>query len=201
MYSNPLIPHGYSPYIWPHIPGIFLPYSPTQKLSEAITPERVTCVDQAFTPEEAKIGQLVGFSVFLKCIVFDELIDEDAPLNLSLKGRSRSHNIWSPGSLCEQEMKTNDVKPDSSVGNAVKSAKLVENKWRWDAQEKECQNKLPTIGPSGEKTFTVNFSFIYVRLCSQIWGFLIFNIYINVSLIVHSVSPMYLFPKFVDYPR
>ncbi|KAK9710485.1 Zinc finger, C2H2 type [Popillia japonica] len=135
VYNNPLIPHGYTPYIWPHIPGIFLPYSPTQKPPEAISPKKVTCVEPSFTPEEAKT-------------------DEDAPLNLSLKGRSRSHNIWSPGSLCEQEMKTNDMKPDSSVGNIAKTSKIAENRWRWDIQEKESQNKLPSIGPSGEKTFT-----------------------------------------------
>lgn len=136
MYSNPLIPHSYSPYIWPNIPNIFLPYSPTQKPAEALSPDRVACIDQNFTPEESKT-------------------DDDAPLNLSMKGRSRSHSIWSPGSLCEQEMKTNDMKPDSSMSNVTKVSKLVENRWRWDIQEKESPNKLPSVGPSGEKTFTV----------------------------------------------
>lgn len=101
---------------------------------------------------------VIDMICFVNIIDIYYFTDEDAPLNLSLKGRSRSHNIWSPGSLCEQEMKTNDMKPDSSVGNIAKTSKIAENRWRWDIQEKESQNKLPSIGPSGEKTFTVSSS-------------------------------------------
>ncbi|XP_022919155.1 zinc finger protein 629-like [Onthophagus taurus] len=134
MYANPLLPQTYPPYLWPHIPGIFLPYSPIQRPPEAASPERVTSVDPGVTPEKAKT-------------------DDEGPLNLSMKGRSRAHSIWSPGSLCEQEMKM-EIKPDSSIETAVKMTNLIENRWRWENQEKDVQTKAPTIGPSGEKTFT-----------------------------------------------
>lgn len=82
--------------------------------------------------------------------------DEDAPLNLSLKGRSRTHSIWSPGSLCEQEMKNVVTKPDSNLGTTIISpVKLLDGRWKWD-HEKDFQAKTAhTIGPTGEKQFTV----------------------------------------------
>ncbi|KAJ8921100.1 hypothetical protein NQ315_015898, partial [Exocentrus adspersus] len=137
MYANslnPLVSSPYPPYIWHPIPGLFLPYSPAHRPG-SLSPDRATTVlDQGCVPENAKI-------------------DEDAPLNLSLKGRSRMHSIWSPGSLCEQEMKSVD-KPDSSVGSTVVSpVRTMENRWKWD-YDRDLQSKAPTIGPLGEKQFT-----------------------------------------------
>lgn len=90
--------------------------------------------------------------------VFTNFSEEDAPLNLSLKGRSRNLSIWSPGSLCEQEMKTLvDIRPDSSISASTLSPeRLSESRWKWDQSENDCQGKLSTTGPSGEKTFTVS---------------------------------------------
>lgn len=49
-----------------------------------------------------------------------------------------------------------DVRSDSSIGNSANSpGKASENRWRWDISDKDCQSKVPSIGPSGEKTFTV----------------------------------------------
>lgn len=88
----------------------------------------------------------------------DLITDEDTPLNLSLKGRSRSHGIWSPGSLCEQEIQSkSDIKPDSSVGSIIDASKQAEHQWRsWETREKESHIKITSIGSSGEKTFTVS---------------------------------------------
>ncbi|NP_001164138.1 senseless [Tribolium castaneum] len=115
MYANSLMPAPYNPYVWHPIPGLFLPYNKVDSLS----PESAASAE-AYTPETAKS-------------------DEEAPLNLSLKGRSRSHSIWSPGSLCEQEMKLE--KADSSKS------------WRWESDKDTHQSKVPTIGPGGEKQF------------------------------------------------
>lgn len=90
------------------------------------------------------------------------IADEEAPLNLSLKGRTRSHNIWSPGSLCEQEMKSVEIKPDSSVTTLVSPLQTTDSRWKWDQlnhqnSERDLQvSKAPTVGPSGEKQFTVS---------------------------------------------
>ncbi|CAG9771761.1 unnamed protein product [Ceutorhynchus assimilis] len=140
MYANSLnslVPTPYPSYIWHPIPGLFLPYSPAQR-PESLSPDQASPVDAGFTPEKAKI-------------------DEDAPLNLSLKGRSRTHSIWSPGSLCEQEMKNVVTsKPDSNLDTTIISpVKLLDGRWKWD-HEKDFQGKMTghTIGPSGEKQFT-----------------------------------------------
>lgn len=100
------------------------------------------------------------FQIFCKHLCLPFFADEEAPLNLSMKGRNRSHSIWSPGSLCEQEMKSMvEIRPDSSVGNTViKPIRANDARWQWDPTEREAQTKVPTIGPSGEKTFTVSFS-------------------------------------------
>ncbi|XP_019871322.2 zinc finger protein 91-like [Aethina tumida] len=136
MYANSLnhlVTSPYHPYMWHPIPGLFLPYSPAHR-PESLSPERATSLDQTYMPEKAKI-------------------DEDAPLNLSMKGRSRTHSIWSPGSLCEQEMKTVE-KADSSLGSTILSpVKKFDSRWKWE-QERELQSKTHTIGPSGEKQFT-----------------------------------------------
>ncbi|KAB0797431.1 hypothetical protein PPYR_08425 [Photinus pyralis] len=130
MYGNPfspLVPAAYAPYVWP---PLFLPYSSLHR-PETRSPEQSN--DQRYTPEKAKV-------------------EEDTPLNLSLKGRSRTHSIWSPGSLCEQEIKSRlEVKPDSSVGVVTS----IENQWRtWDNTEREHHVKISPVGSSGEKTFT-----------------------------------------------
>ncbi|KAJ8974495.1 hypothetical protein NQ317_019453, partial [Molorchus minor] len=136
MYANSLnslVPSPYPPYMWHPISGLFLPYSPANR-PESLSPDRATTLDQGCTPEKAKI-------------------DEDAPLNLSLKGRSRTHSIWSPGSLCEQEMKSVE-KSDSRISTTVISPiKTVESRWKWD-HERDMQNKASTIGPAGERHFT-----------------------------------------------
>ncbi|XP_068904517.1 zinc finger protein with KRAB and SCAN domains 1-like [Tenebrio molitor] len=127
MYANSLsslVPTPYNPYVWHHIPGLFLPYS---NKMESLSPESAASADHAFTPENVKI-------------------EDDAPLNLSLKGRSRSHSIWSPGSLCEQEMKSSMVERSGQPP--------PEAKWKWESPtDKEAQSRVPTIGPGGEKQF------------------------------------------------
>ncbi|XP_017786406.1 PREDICTED: zinc finger protein 626-like [Nicrophorus vespilloides] len=135
MYNNPLVPVAYPPYMWPHLPGLFLPYSHVNR-PESLSPDRATVIEQGCTPEKSKA-------------------DEDAPLNLSMKGRSRSQSIWSPGSLCEQEMKIISMRPDSSLeGSVIRHGRqTTDTRWSWDA-DKDGQTKVPTIGPSGEKSFT-----------------------------------------------
>ncbi|CAH1183696.1 unnamed protein product [Phaedon cochleariae] len=137
MYANslsPLVTSPYPPYMWHPIQGLFLPYSPSHR-PESLSPDRATSLDQGCGPEKSNS-------------------EDDAPLNLSLKGRSRTHSIWSPGSLCEQEMKSTDIRPDSSVIRTIISpAKTPDSRWKWD-HERDLQNRVPTIGPSGEKQFT-----------------------------------------------
>ncbi|XP_060518361.1 zinc finger protein 271-like [Cylas formicarius] len=126
---NPLISCSYPPYIWHPIQGLFLPYNPAHT-SEPLSPERASNVEQAKNPEKTKT-------------------DEEAPLNLSLKGRSRTTSIWSPGSLCEQEMK--NVKPETSIHTTIFSpVKSMDCRWKWDS-EKDIQMKVHTVG--GEKQF------------------------------------------------
>ncbi|CAG9826030.1 unnamed protein product [Diabrotica balteata] len=152
MYANslnPLVTSPYPSYMWHPIPGLFLPYSPAHR-PESLSPDRTTVVDQGFTEKSSKkaildeglfkeesSANLLASSqkrIDLKTSgISTELIctDEDAPLNLSLKGRSRTHNIWSPGSLCEQEMKTTEIRPDSSVSTTIISpVKTIENRWK-----------------------------------------------------------------------
>ncbi|KAF5294176.1 hypothetical protein FQR65_LT10887 [Abscondita terminalis] len=132
---SPLVPAAYPSYVWPPIPSLFLPYSSLHR-PETSSPERITTIEHRYTPEKGKT-------------------DEDAPLNLSLKGRSRSHSIWSPGSLCEQEVKSRvDIKPDSSVSNIIGNLKSVESQWRtWESSNRD-QVKVNSIGSTGEKSFT-----------------------------------------------
>ncbi|XP_066260083.1 uncharacterized protein [Euwallacea similis] len=129
---NPLVPTPYPPYIWHSIPGLFLPYSPATQRPESLSPDQATSVDTGCIPEKAKI-------------------DEDAPLNLSLKGRSRTHSIWSPGSLCEQEMKNVATKHDPTI---ISPVKLVDGRWKWDHEKDFHAKASHTIGPTGEKQFT-----------------------------------------------
>ena len=73
-----------------------------------------------------------------------------------MKGRSRTHSIWSPGSLCEQEMKSVVEKADSSQP-ALHASHPPESRWKWEGPgEKDPQSKAPTIGPGGEKQFVVS---------------------------------------------
>lgn len=60
MYGNPLsplVPAAYPSYVWHHLPGLFLPYSPLQRRQESLSPDRATSVEQRGTPEKAKIGK------------------------------------------------------------------------------------------------------------------------------------------------
>lgn len=155
VYSNSLAPSGYSPYFWSPIPGLLLPYPSVQRPPEALSPERVTCIDQRCTPEKTKIGKEL-YEMIVELVTWCLVSDEDVPLNLSMKGRSRPHGIWSPGSLCEQEMNSTYAKPDSSVENVSKVSRNIDKNWGWDyQQEREVLAKPQTIGSSGEKTFTV----------------------------------------------
>lgn len=65
MYTNglnPLVPAAvYPPYIWPHLPGLFLPYSPPIQRQETLSPERASTVEQGYTPEKARLGQCFRF--------------------------------------------------------------------------------------------------------------------------------------------
>jgi hypothetical protein len=57
MYANSLsslVPTPYNPYVWHHIPGLFLPYS---NKMESLSPESAASADHAFTPENVKIGE------------------------------------------------------------------------------------------------------------------------------------------------
>ncbi|XP_074036367.1 senseless [Leptinotarsa decemlineata] len=136
MYANsmnPLVTSPYPPYMWHPIPGLFLPYSPANR-PESLSPDRATSLDQGCIPEHAKV-------------------EDDAPLNLSLKGRSRTHSIWSPGSLCEQETKSTEIRTDTNIRTIISPVKAVESRWKWD-HERDMLNRASIIGPSGEKQFT-----------------------------------------------
>lgn len=61
MYANSigsLVPAAYPPYMWHPIPGLFLPYSPANKL-ESLSPQSVTSGEQGYTPEKSKIGNFL----------------------------------------------------------------------------------------------------------------------------------------------
>ncbi|KAK9888885.1 hypothetical protein WA026_001106 [Henosepilachna vigintioctopunctata] len=136
MYANsinPLVPH-YHQYFWHHMPGLFMPYSPTNR-SDTLSPDRATTIESRFTPEKARM-------------------DDDLPLNLSMKSCPRTQNIWSPGSLCEQEMKTASIKQESLVSTTnITPEKSVDNRWKWECIDRE-NPKLMSVGPTGEKQFT-----------------------------------------------
>ncbi|KAH1013323.1 hypothetical protein HUJ04_002325 [Dendroctonus ponderosae] len=131
----PIFPSGF-PVLPNLLPGFCLSYGAGVRRFEQHSPE------QAPSSVESRMEK--------------SQIDEDVPLNLSLKGRSRTHSIWSPGSLCEQEMnnvatKSNDTKMGTML---MGPEKTLDARWKWD-HEKEYQNKTAhTIGPSGEKQFT-----------------------------------------------
>ncbi|KAL3281041.1 hypothetical protein HHI36_004265 [Cryptolaemus montrouzieri] len=136
MYANsmnPLAPNYHS-YFWHPLPGLFMPYSPTNR-SETMSPDRATTIEARCTPEKAKM-------------------DDDVPLNLSMKNSSRTQNIWSPGSLCEQEMKTASNKKESPISTSlINSDSSIDNRWKWDCADRDV-SKLTSIGPTGEKQFT-----------------------------------------------
>lgn len=94
--------------------------------------------------------------------IFMIISDEEGPLNLSLKGNTRNHNIWSPGSLCEQETKSLiNIRPNSSLGGSNFSP--GESRWKCYSPEKDTvSSKLPTVLSTGDKTFTVRFQAILV---------------------------------------
>ncbi|CAH1960000.1 unnamed protein product [Acanthoscelides obtectus] len=142
MYANslsPLVSTPYAPYMWHPIPGLFLPYSPAHR-PDSLSPDRSsTTLDHAGLSPDTK----------------SKITDDDAPLNLSLKGRSRTHSIWSPGSLCEQETKSSSsLKGDAAISTTVISpVKGLDGRWKWE-HERELQNRIATVGPTGEKQFT-----------------------------------------------
>ncbi|VEN35008.1 unnamed protein product [Callosobruchus maculatus] len=139
MYANslsPLVTTPYPPYMWHPIPGLFLPYSPAHR-PDSLSPDRSSTIldHNGCSPDKSKI-------------------EDDAPLNLSLKGRSRTHSIWSPGSLCEQETKSSELRSDSTISTTVMSpVKCVDGRWKWE-HERDLQNRVATVGPTGEKQFT-----------------------------------------------
>lgn len=58
MYGStlgPLVPTGYSPYMWNHLPGLLLP---CQRFGEAISPERSVITTEHRYIREVKIGEL-----------------------------------------------------------------------------------------------------------------------------------------------
>ncbi|XP_021914198.1 zinc finger protein 728-like isoform X2 [Zootermopsis nevadensis] len=99
---SPLVPVAYPPYLWPPLPGLFLPYSPLNlhRPLEAVSPESAGSVDRGHTPEKAKLAE------------------DDLPLNLCTKPR-RPLGIWSPASLCEQELKEEDDQSQMTPGSRV----------------------------------------------------------------------------------
>ncbi|KAL1490458.1 hypothetical protein ABEB36_013147 [Hypothenemus hampei] len=129
LYQNPLIPHPhYFRYFWPPINN-FLGSYPTEPVPvEASSPEHEASSDLEKSFRRARI-------------------DEEVPLNLSLKGRPRPHSIWSPATVCEQEMK-NVIRMKGEVPPPV------EGKWKWDNENKFHIKSVHTVGPSGEKQFT-----------------------------------------------
>ncbi|XP_044751125.1 zinc finger protein sens-like [Coccinella septempunctata] len=137
MYANsmgPLVSSGYHPYFWHPIPGLFMPYSPSNR-SETLSPDKTTTIDARSTPEKARM-------------------DDDLPLNLSMKKNSRTQNIWSPGSLCEEEMKSASKNQPSPMSTTVITPdRTPEGKWNWDYMERD-NPKVTSIGPTGEKQFT-----------------------------------------------
>lgn len=77
-----LMPVGYPPYVWHHLPGLFIPYSPLQR---ALSPERVINAEQGYTPEKAKVGKFkksikidflnqVKFMIVLECDYINSIL-------------------------------------------------------------------------------------------------------------------------------
>lgn len=160
---SPFVPAAYPPYMWPHLPGLFLPYSPLNRPLKSLSPEQASSADNGYMPEKARIGKNndVSFATELKPRF---LPDDDAPLNLSLKNypstslpRKASYSIWSPGSICEKEdadksprRSPHQERPDSSsCGN------FIPEKWMDSHREGVEQVKIVSIGPGGERTFKV----------------------------------------------
>lgn len=138
MYANsmsPLVSPSYHPYFWHPISGMYnLPYSPTNR-SESQSPDKTERIEAKQTPENTKT-------------------DDDVPLNLSMKKSSRTHSIWSPGSLCEEEMKSASKHQSSPSSTSISSfTRTPESQWNWDYVERESP-KVTSIGPTGEKQFT-----------------------------------------------
>ncbi|KAF7266309.1 uncharacterized protein LOC143203265 [Rhynchophorus ferrugineus] len=136
MYANSIrqsVPN-YPPYMWYTIPGLFLPYSPVTR-PESLSPDQATSSDTGYVPENAKV-------------------DDDAPLNLSLKGRTRTHSIWSPASICEQESRNMESRPDPPISlTGMTPVKLFNTQWNWE-QDRDIHARISNGGPTGDKQFT-----------------------------------------------
>ncbi|XP_018319649.1 zinc finger protein 675-like isoform X2 [Agrilus planipennis] len=149
-----LAPTVYTPYVWSHLPNLIFPYPTPDKPVKSYNSSHVTRIDP-------------------NCKTRKEKNADDMPLNLSLKGRTRSHSIWSPGSLCEQEVNSkSDVNLCTNVnGNSLITTSvdiinlskcdnkrncnvnINEVRRRWNSPE-QANNSTTQIGPVGEKTFT-----------------------------------------------
>lgn len=59
---NPLVPVPYPPYLWPHISGLFLPYSPAllHRPPESQSPERASSAENGYTPDKTKSGKFLA---------------------------------------------------------------------------------------------------------------------------------------------
>ncbi|XP_057672924.1 zinc finger protein 568-like [Diorhabda carinulata] len=154
MYANTINQFVNSPfpgYMW-H-PTVILPYPPSEALSPknaSLDPRFAEKIKQSILPFETSSDSRSPDKTTLDPRFTDIFKrDQEVPLNLSLKGR-----IWSPGSLCEQEMKATELRPDSNVTTTVISPVKMENRWKWDNDRELHNSRIPTIGPSGEKQFT-----------------------------------------------
>lgn len=78
--------------------------------------------------------------------------DDDVPLNLSMKKTSRQ-NIWSPGS--EEEMRSATKSLPSPSRSLITPERTPESQWNWEYPERD-NTKSTSIGPTGEKQFTVS---------------------------------------------
>lgn len=69
---NSIVPASCSPYIWPALHGLFLPYlSSISRPRQIFSPERAKCDDESFTPEKATIGNyLIARSMNRSFILF-----------------------------------------------------------------------------------------------------------------------------------
>jgi hypothetical protein len=97
--------------------------------------------------------------------------EDDVPLNLCTKPR-RPLGIWSPASLCEQELKEEDDQPHVTHNSRLQQHTQQSGGWcsssSWDADpHPAARPPAPTTTTSSERTFqvwSVVFSSIY-HLC------------------------------------
>jgi hypothetical protein len=82
--------------------------------------------------------------------------EEDVPLNLCTKPR-RPLGIWSPASLCEQELKEDDEQAHVTHSSRLQGEGRCSSS-SWDAdQHPAARVPAPTTTSSSERTFQVGF--------------------------------------------